>query len=151
MGPELIVTVLGAALSAIACKLVLNKFVEKLFGEETSNTVSYAERLEKLTSSLTKSSTEIDGLLNELSNVAKERQKAVDKVETELLGLQGREKELQQRIDQLKDVPLPVAEHLAKLMAPGEKRSARRDYVLFVSGVLVSTILAVLLRVLGLA
>jgi septal ring factor EnvC (AmiA/AmiB activator) len=164
MGPELVWVVIGALFSVLSGKLVFTQFAEKLgallarkvrgtFNEEAEpdEKLSYAERLEELTNSLRKSSAQIDGLLNELSDVAKERETAVARVENELLNLETREKELQERIDHLKDVPIPVAEHLAKLMAPSEKRSARRDYLLFVSGVVVSTIIAILLRVLGLA
>jgi hypothetical protein len=55
-----------------------------------------------------------------------------------------REEELKNRIDQLQNVPLPVAEHFAALAAAGDKRSAKRDYLLFGLGVFVSTLLSII-------
>jgi uncharacterized protein YlxW (UPF0749 family) len=92
----------------------------------------------------------VDTVLAELSQIAKDRESAVQKIEAELQSLQNREKELQERIKTLQKVPLPVAEHFAQLTASGEKRSARRDYVLFGVGVIVSTVIAILLKVFGL-
>jgi hypothetical protein len=46
----------------------------------------------------------------------------------------------------LQNVPLPVAQEFAKLVAPAEKKSARRDYLLFVSGVVVTTVITVILK-----
>jgi hypothetical protein len=97
-----------------------------------------------------KASKEMDGVLAELASVAKEREKTVGKIEMDLANLQNREKELQERIQHLQNVPLPVAEHFAKLTSSGEKRSARRDYALFGAGVVVSTVIAIALRLLGL-
>ena len=44
-----------------------------------------------------------------------------------------------------------MAEHFAKLTEVGEKRSAKRDYLLFGAGVIVSVLTAIGLRLLGLA
>jgi hypothetical protein len=47
----------------------------------------------------------------------------------------------------LEKTPLAVAEHFAKLVAPGEKRSAMRDYLLFGAGVVVSTAIGIVIQV----
>ena len=70
----------------------------------------------------------------------------MQKLESELATMEGREKELKERIDALEKTPLPVAEHFAKLIESGEKRSARRDYALFGAGVLVTTVVAILIQ-----
>ena len=101
----------------------------------------YAERLAQLTESLSKASREVDGVLVELARVATARAQAVQQLETDLAGMESREKELKARIDALEKTPLAVAEHFAKLVAPGEKRSALRDYLLFGTGVIVSTVI----------
>jgi len=95
-------------------------------------------------------SKEVDAVLSELSQVARDREKAVQKIEADLQSLQNREKELQKRIETLQNVPLPVAEYFAQLTVSGEKRNAKRDYVLFGAGVVVSTIIAILLKIFGL-
>lgn len=99
----------------------------------------YGERLSELTASLTRSSAEVDLVLRELAQVARDREAAARKLETGLSGLEAREKDLKQRIEILQETPIPVAEHFAKLLQSGERRSARRDYVLFGAGVVVTT------------
>lgn len=88
--------------------------------------------------------------MQELTETTHQRKTAVDNIEKELSVLETREKEIKQRIDALQKVPIPVAEEFARLTQPGEVRSARRDYILFGAGVLVSTAIAILLKLLGL-
>ena len=109
---------------------------------------SYSERLGKLTENLSQASREVDEILSELSRVAKERASTVQQLEIDLATMEGREKELRETIDALEKTPLPVAEHFAKLVAPGEKKSAVRDYLLFGAGVLVSSIIGLAIQVL---
>ena len=87
-------------------------------------------------------------MLAELATVAGERETAVKGLEDQLASLSQREQELQARIDQLQNVPLPVAEHFAKLTSAGEKRSAMRDYILFALGVFVSTAISIVFFIL---
>ena len=117
---------------------------------EQPNVESYGQRLASLTESLSRSSSEVDSILKELGKVASEREKAVRELETQLSTLEANEKQIQKRIEELQQVPVPVAEHFAALIAQGEKRSAWRDYILFGSGVIVSTIIAVVLKLIGL-
>ncbi len=63
--------------------------------------------------------------------------------------LETREKELKEKIEALESTPLPVAEHFAKLLESGEKRSAKRDYVLFGAGVVVTTGVAIIIQVIA--
>jgi hypothetical protein len=152
MGPE-ILSVLLTAIASLLAPLGYEVFREllKIFGwREQKKPVPYSERLSGLTGELVKASKEVDSVLAELAQVAKEREQTVQKMEGELSHLQNREKELQQRIDHLQNVPLPVAEYFAQLTSTGEKRSARRDYLLFGAGVVVSTGIAILLKIFGL-
>jgi hypothetical protein len=75
----------------------------------------------------------------------------MERVEQEVVNLQNQKRESQERIEHLQNLPLPVAEHFANLTLVGAKRSARRDYVLFGTGVIVSTLIAIGLRLLGFA
>jgi hypothetical protein len=72
-----------------------------------------------------------------------------------LLGVQIAEMEqqkerLQQTIEELEGIPIPVAERFAELVDQGERKSAWRDYALFGLGVVVSTVVAIILGLLGL-
>jgi cell division protein FtsB len=112
--------------------------------EEAESAETYGERLHRLTGALRHASREVDNVLAEVSKVTRERESAVTTLESQLATLTAREQELQERIAALQNVPLPVAEHFAALAARGEQSSARRDYVLFGLGVLVSTLVSVL-------
>jgi len=118
--------------------------------EKPPKVESYRDRLANLMASLTKASSEVDNILAELAQVAGDRHKTVLELEAQLTELEEREKQLQQRIQDLQQVPIPVAEHFAAMIAPGERRSAWRDYALFAAGVVVSTVIAILLRLAGL-
>ena len=129
----------------VASSEVFKKLVLRLLGRKAP-AKTYTERLSELTMSLTKASAEVDQVLAELSRVSRDRERAVHDLEAGLGQLEKREKELKDRIEVLQNVPLPVAEHFARLVEPSEKGSARRDYVLFGAGVVVTTIITVIIQ-----
>lgn len=149
MTPEFLVALISGLLSAIAGGVASTELVRKIIYRILKKELpqkTYSERLSELTSSLTKASSEVDSVLGEMAQVAKERETSVNNLEKGLKDLEKREKELKEKIDLLQNVPIPVAEHFAKLVEPGEKRSARRDYILFMAGVIVTTIIAIILQ-----
>src|SRR5436853_5947621 len=126
MGLEILVSIISGLLSltagGVASSEVIQQILKKIFGiEKKRESLSHSERLAKLTESLMTASKEVDAVLSELSQVARDREQAVQKIETDLQNLQEREKELQKRIETLQSVPLPVAEYFAQLTTPGEK------------------------------
>lgn len=126
-------------------------YIKRALGREDEPKIeSYSERLANLMKSLTKASSEVDNILTELAQVSEDRAKTVQELEAELTKLEEQEKQLEKRIQDLREVPIPVAEHFAAMIAPGERRSAWRDYILFGAGVVVSTVVAILLRLVGL-
>lgn len=158
MGPELLLAIITTLVSLIGGGLAINaatekvvrKLVYRVFGRKEPEP-SYAERLNTLSENIRKSFNEMDTMLAELAGVTREKKLAMERVEQEVVNLQNQERELQERIEHLQNLPLPVAEHFANLTLVGEKRSARRDYVLFGTGVIVSTLIAIGLRLLGFA
>lgn len=149
MNPEILLALLSALLSILGGGIASAKSVQDLIRvllkkPPQKPKESYSERLHRLTESLRTSSAEVDAVLHELSEVAKERQEAATKLEAQLADLQSREQTLQERVKALEKMPLPVAEYFASLTAAGEKRSAKRDYLLFGAGVVVSTLLSIL-------
>ena len=80
-----------------------------------------------------------------------ERQATVEKLEEQISSLSLQEEELKRRIEGLKNVPLPAAEYFAQMLENGERKSALRDYGLFLAGVIVSAIVGVILKLGGLA
>lgn len=107
----------------------------------------YSERLSEHMGVLLEASRKVDALIKELNNVAETREAAVRRLEHDLKHLHRREEELRRTIADLKDVPVPVADRFAALLAPSERRSAVRDYALFGAGVMVSTIVGIVLEI----
>lgn len=150
MGLEIVASILGAAASLLAGGLASSQLFRDLLRallRRKEPEKPYSERLAELTESLSKASREVDAVLVELARVSQDRAKAVQQLETDLATMEGREKELKERIEALEKTPLAVAEHFAKLVAPGERRSAMRDYLLFGAGVLVSTAIGIAIQV----
>jgi len=98
---------------------------------------------------LVKASSEVDGMLAELTRAAMEREQCVKNLEAQLTQLEELEGQLQKRVQELESVPVPVAKHFAQLVELGEKRSAWRDYMLFGLGVVVSTVTTIALSAMG--
>ena len=144
MGPELLAA--GVALLSGLFGLITQFLVQRYRGTGPAGK-PYSERLSEHMSALIEASRKVDALLQELYKVANTREVAVRKLEADLASLQHREQELRRTIDELQDVPVPVADRLAALLEPGEKRSAWRDYILFGAGVVVSTIVGIILEV----
>ncbi|MGA2405118.1 MAG: hypothetical protein ABSF81_00010 [Bacteroidales bacterium] len=145
----IIATVIGALSSLLAgvvfSETTVRKLLFKLFRLETPKK-TYSQRLAELISNLSKSTKEVDSVINEITFVIKEREASVTKLESDLQGLSAREKELKERIETLEKVPISAADYFAKLVNTGEKRSAKRDYLLFGIGVIVTTTIAVLIQ-----
>ena len=150
MNAALFLSILSGLIAAATGSVFTTEFVLKLMYKllkKEPAPKTYADRLSQLTSSLTKASSEVDAVLREMSQVSREREQSVRDLETGLAELEKREKELQEKIDVLQNVPIPVAEHFAKLVNPSEKRGARREYLLFISGVALTTVIAIVLEV----
>jgi hypothetical protein len=148
---EIIITILGGVVSVLAGGVATSDLTKHLLkfllkGKLKPEELTYSEKLERLSSALSQTSREFDDLLRELAAVAKSRERAVQSLEANMKGLEARERELQEKIRHLEKVPLPVAEYFASLTTAGEKKSVRRDYLLFTAGVTVSTIIAILLH-----
>jgi chromosome segregation ATPase len=153
MGIDVLTSVIAGLLSllgaGVASSALIQKLVRRLFRIQEEPEKPYSERLSELTTSLTKASSEVDSILSELAQVARNRESAVQKLETDLQTLESREKELKEQIEALENTPLPVAEHFAKLLETGQRRSAKRDYILFGAGVVATTIIAIIIQVIA--
>lgn len=124
--------------------------VDRLLGKpQKERTESYSERVSRLTESLSKASAEVDEVLREIAVISRERSQAVTELERQLEELATREKQFKERIEALEKVPLEAVQHFEKMLEKGDKRSAWRDYMLFGLGVLVSTVIAIGLKLVG--
>jgi DNA repair ATPase RecN len=150
---EVLISLVAATVSLVAggaFKEVIEKIIPLLRGRQQKDVKTYAERLSELTQNLTSASRQVDSVLAELTQVAKERETAAAKLEADLKALGVRETQLQERIQHLEKLPLPVAEYFAEISKKEQKRSAWRDYLLFGAGVILSTAIAIGLKIAGL-
>jgi DNA-binding TFAR19-related protein (PDSD5 family) len=107
-------------------------------------TGSYQDQVSALTEALHRSGEETARLLQEMEEVARERLQAVTLVEEQLRDLETREQEASARLQRLQALEPEVAQDFAaavsQLVDSGERISRRRDYILFLAGVLVSLV-----------
>jgi len=146
---EMLTGIIAAIVSLFGASVAYSNIFQKLLFDLLkikTPAKTYTERLSELITSLTTASGQVDSILRELSSVALEKEEMVIKLEGELQQLLSREQELKKKIEVLQKVPLPVAEHFAKLIKSGEHRSAKRDYILFGTGVVVTTLVTLLLQ-----
>ena len=147
IGVELLTPLLGA-LASLIIGLVTSLAQRGIFGSRVENKTQEdpTEKLDRLTRNLSEASADFKSHLEEISVLAQSREKAVTELEFTMTELGKREKALKTQISQLENTPVAVAEYFKSVTAAGEKRGAIRDYVLFTSGVIVSTIIALLMR-----
>lgn len=154
---EIVFALVTASVSLLAgagTRELLNRIAPRVFRRLISSSdkeQSYSARLQSLSATLTKSSREVDSVIQDLQEVAADRASAVKKLEEDLQALSDRESKLRTKIEHLEKVPLPVAEYFAELSSPGERKSARRDYILFGAGIVFSVVTAIVLKQLGVA
>jgi hypothetical protein len=112
---------------------------------------SKSDSPERLFEELSEASTKMDSVLARIEALRVLRKSAIEKLETQLLDLTTRKGDLTKQIEQLQKIPLPAMDYFMQSMRKQEKSSSVRDYVLFIAGVLVSAIVAVVLKHYGLA
>jgi len=104
---------------------------------------------EALFKELSAASQKMDVIVKQIQEYTQGREEAVAELESQLGALSQQEQEMKQRIQGLQNVPLAAAEYFAQLVDKRERRSALRDYVLFLIGVVVTSGVEVLLRKMG--
>jgi hypothetical protein len=104
---------------------------------------------DQLFKALSSASEKMDGVVRQIQDYTQGREQAVAKLESQLGLMSQQEQELKQRIQGLQNVPLPAAAYFAELVSKSEKRSALRDYILFLLGVLVTAAVGIWLRKIG--
>lgn len=135
-----LVSIVVGAVANYVFELLRNRSRRRQFPLST-----YSDKMANLTKSLIDAAAEVDRVLNEMSEVSRQKETSIANLETRLVGLAERERLQQENIQALKGVPLPAAQYFAQVIQRGEKRSAWRDYILFGSGVVVSTVIAIVL------
>jgi hypothetical protein len=112
-------------------------------------TESNQETPSQLFADLSQDSAKLDRVVSRIQTYTKLRESTVSELESRLEKLSAQEGQLRATIEQLQQVPLPAADRFAEIVKKEEKRSAWRDYTLFISGVVVTTIVSIVLKHFG--
>jgi hypothetical protein len=124
---------------------------DKLDSEKSRQ--SYATQIKELSSDLSASFEKIDDLLKETQSLMDKRKHSLDSLESNIEELESREIELKNRVETLEKVPIQALDYFIKATESAEKKAARRDYSLFVwgmiGGTMLSTIVSLIFRALG--
>ena len=102
--------------------------------------------LARLASGLNKTSGELDQILEKIVEVAQNRAEAAIKLQAEMKRLEEAEEEYLVQIEILKNEPLRVVSDLLNELHPSQIRTPRRDFMLFLAGVFVSSIVSIVMR-----
>lgn len=109
---------------------------------EAGSKITTTGDLTRLLNDLHKTSSEMDGILAEIVEVAQGRAEAATKLQADISRLEQAEEEYLVRIETLKNEPLRVINDLLNELQPNQIRTPRRDFLLFVAGGVVSAIIS---------
>lgn len=134
---QLVVTLLiGVVIFTIG-----NAIAARRSGVAGSNTTTTGD-LSRLAHGLTKSSSELDKILEKIVEVAQNRAEAALRLQAEIQKLEENEQDYLVQIEILKNEPLRVVNDLLNELHPSQIRTPRHDFMLFIAGVLVSALIS---------
>jgi len=134
---QLVVTLLiGVVIFTIG-----NAIAARRSGVAGSNTTTTGD-LSRLAHGLTKSSSQLDKILERIVEVAQNRAEAALRLQAEIQKLEENEQDYLVQIETLKNEPLRVVNDLLNELHPSQIRTPRHDFMLFIAGVLVSALIS---------
>jgi hypothetical protein len=151
---EEIVSVVGgiiAVVVAVIMQLIYSYSLRKK--RAARREVPPGERIQQSISKLSSASQEIDAIIRDIVQDIKSRQTILEELKARHQTLSLEEAELSKRVEMLKDLPLEVAKYFQQISEQAlqqvEKKRARRDILMFILGILVTNVIAMLLSVFG--
>jgi hypothetical protein len=154
MDKELLSTIISGIIALVAGTGLtwIRSFLTKRFGtKKVPEKFDYNAKIEASVKMMKRSSGEINTLIAELEEFSGEQRRRVQEMEMALEKLNREEQELSKRMEAMKSVSVPAAEHFAAIMQKENSRGAKRDYLLFAAGVVASIIVSIVLKMTGLA
>jgi predicted transcriptional regulator len=141
--PQLLIAILIGLLFFI----VENRIISRRSSQAGSKATSTGD-LSRMVNGLNKTSNELDKILAQIVEVAQDRSEAATNLQAQMKKLEEAEEEYLVRIEILKNEPLRVMSDLLNELQPNQIRTPRRDFMLFLAGVVVSTLVSILLGLL---
>ena len=145
IGLQLLIFILLGFVFYIVENIVLSRR-----SKEAGSKATTTGELSRLVDGLNQTSNELDNILAEVVQVAQGRAEAATKLQAEISRLEQAEEQYLVRIEMLKNEPLRVVNDLLNELQPNQIRTPRRDLMIFLAGGLVSAIVSIVLRLLGL-
>jgi uncharacterized Zn finger protein len=142
-----IVSMFAGAITFLLSSDVIKEKTYRLLGLRKNKQESLSERIIRLNKSLKISSNEIESVLREMEEITKNKEKNIIIVEEKIEKLNAKENEMQTKINMMANNPLIKIDKIEKILEEGEKRSKKRDLVLFALGVIVSTVLSIFQKI----
>ena len=123
-----------------------SKFLQLWFVFDNKKKKSFRDRLADSIDTLRNSTAEIDNVIEEIGQISKEKHQTIENLQKQLDELESRENELKNKIETMEKVPIESLKHFEEILNNGNKRGAKRDYLIFISGIVITTIIAILLN-----
>ncbi|MDT4955193.1 MAG: hypothetical protein QOJ02_3331 [Acidobacteriota bacterium] len=133
-----LITIAASIATYLFARTILRKEREEA---KHGTSAKYQKRMKKLTAELARASAEVDNTLREMETVSRMREEALKAIESKLGELDEQKNQLQTKIDNLKNVPLPAVDYFAEITEKTERRSVKRDIIMLVIGIIASTII----------
>ena len=127
--------------------IVENRIISRRSSQAGSKATSTGD-LSRMVNGLNKTSNELDKILAQIVEVAQDRAQAATNLQAQMQKLEEAEQEYLVLIEILKNEPLRVMSDLLNELQPNQIRTPRRDFMLFLAGVVVSTLVSILLGLL---
>jgi|GEM_PF-4451275 len=125
-----------------------SKILRAIFDLDKNDKVSYRQKISKSLTSLKNATGEIDRVIENITEISKEKEKTISELEGQLHTLSIRENELKIKIETMEKVPLESIKYFEDILHKSNRRDKKRDYFLFAFGVIITTIIAVILNIL---
>ncbi|HUV80779.1 MAG TPA: hypothetical protein VMW40_08190 [Candidatus Bathyarchaeia archaeon] len=147
---DIIVSILAAIISIVAFLIgghIGGYFLRKK--RAARREVTQGERIQQSISKLSSASQEIDTIIKDIVQDIKHRQTVLEELKAKYQTLSQEKAELSKQVEMLKDTQPEVAKYFEQTLQQMEKKRARRDSLMFALGIVVTTVIAILLGVLG--
>tara|TARA_R110001583_G_scaffold171793_1_gene325523 strand:+ start:916 stop:1431 length:516 start_codon:yes stop_codon:yes gene_type:complete len=124
-----------------------SKFLMEIFIFDKNKNKPFKERLSDSLETLKKATGEIDNVIEEIAKISQEKHLTIEKLELQLEQLEIKENEMKEKITTMEKVPVESLKYFEDILNKGNKRSAKRDYIIFTLGIILTTIIAVILNI----
>lgn len=142
-GISMVLGILGIALQLFS----------KLIFKKTKSELSLEEKIETSIIKLRTASIEVDSSIKEIISDIQQRESALKEIVAKNEALAVQEEELKKKINTLKDIPIEVAKYFEEINQQNfqkmDKKSIKRDLIMFFLGIIVTTGIGIILKIAG--